>query len=447
MSVRLGNGPRDLAYLVGAVAVTYLTVVGYAGTSSLTVPYGTYLLPALLGVDALLLIGWWPPSVLYVGAAAQILPFLRSTSFAIVGTIMLLVVAASRAWGTADRMSRRGAITIAVLAVTTLVFGLAFTGIHDTGGEPMAVVFAAALGICAALLRPAVGTLLIAIIGVGTLASYAALTSNQLRVDRNAVLIGENANGIGMLAALGLVACALALRQRHLSIRALAVLGGWLCAAGVLASGSRGALLAVFAGVATLLAHRLLVGPPIRAAMILAALSAVILFVSGPAFDMLLQLSGRQGNGTTQNIVARQAALSYAVHAGLAHPFSGVGLNRLATVSHADPNSGLGLSAHDVFAGLFAECGVFAFTALVVLCALALVRSGRQSPAVELPLVVTVIVSGLSLEWWGTGLTGAMALLILGSAVASPPSPVPDAAPRPADTRGLRDRAIVQPRW
>lgn len=452
---------REAAIVIFFITVTVLTVIGHDPTFPVVVPYGKYLLPLVLAVDGLLLIVWRPSSAVFFGVLASVLQSEHGTSTVIVfGTFVLMILAAFRAAGEADRIARRGAWLFPLLAVLTLVPGTIFTGLHDTAGEPLAIVYAAAIGACAAVVRAKISMLLAITIAVGSLASYLTLTTPQLRTDRTFSVLGQNANGLGMLAAMGAVAALIAIKRRSFWLRVVGLAIGWLCVEGIVSSGSRGALLAAIAGAAALLGHRLISGSPTRMTISVAALIAGVYFIATPAFSYLLKAAGRSSVGSQDNVHERTSALTFALRQGLAHPFFGVGLNRLPGVSfEKNPNAGLGLSAHNVFAGVFAECGITAALALIAISVLALLRSRRHASDGLLPLVITVLVNGLTLAWWGTALPGVMAALILGSAlglgaarvrkpqnqsepadqVATPSDP-PPAVPRSLDRRALSRR-------
>jgi O-antigen ligase len=308
-----------------------------------------------------------------------------------------------------------------LLGITTVVFGVGFAEkTASTFSITLAVVSATAIGVTAAVLKPRERWVagLVAVLGGAT--SLFAVSTRAFSDSRSAAVLGENANGIGFVAALGLVAGLTLIRRPHVMTSFLGGVAVVMCSVALFVSGSRSALVAAISGAVALTCHRLFRTHQsgARSLALLGVLALVVILVAGPLTRGFLRAVGRDEVLAQVNLADRGAALDYAVRAGLASPITGVGLGRLAEESGQDPVSGPGLSAHNVFAGLFAEAGVAPFVALVGLSLVALLRACRYSPRTLLPLVVSTLSGGIAFGWWGASRLGPLALLILGAVAA-----------------------------
>jgi O-antigen ligase len=256
---------------------------------------------------------------------------------------------------------------------------------------------------------------------VGGVMAVVAVRTPELALDRGTVVLGENANGVGFLCALGALSSILLMRRGvHLS-SILATVLATTCITGVVVSESRGSLLAVVTGLIVLLLSPLLRGRQDRAFATAALLLIAVVVSVGPLTEWFVRLVGRSQDGAEASTEARQELVIYALQVGADHPLTGVGLGGLANYSRLDSSSGLAYRAHNVFAGVWAETGALPLILLVTLCAVAVLRSRLHKNADMLALVVCVIISGIALEWWGGTRTGPLALLILGSAISVSP--------------------------
>jgi O-antigen ligase len=420
-SSRRQGGALLVAALVVAVAV------GYAIAS----PDPTYQLLALsvVGLSGLVAGTQHPSLGLALGAAiplsAQAFSVPRLPYFG----LALLALVILRTWPGAPRAGHWAALLIAAFGALTIGFGLLLaTAVPDRLSLIIAVGYSTVLGVAAALTRMSTAWLMAVIAALGVWISMAAWQTPELAVDRTLALLGENANGVGMFAGVGVVSALVMLKQRSIPVRLLALGATVTCLLGVYVSGSRGAAVVCFVGVAVLLFGRLLrgrtVGGASRAAVVLLAVALLSYELVGWFGDV----TGRVARGADVNLTARSESLSYALHVGSEHPLFGVGLTRLGEVSRLDLTSGAGLRAHNAYAGVFAELGAVGLVPLLLLCALAVVRS-RQRSSEGLALVAAVLSAGISLEWWGDGGTGPLAMLVLGWAVGQvgPPEPAPRA--------------------
>jgi O-antigen ligase len=233
-----------------------------------------------------------------------------------------------------------------------------------------------------------------------------------------ALYIGENANALGMFAALGLVgAVVLAMRRPFRLLPFLAGLSGAVvCALGVVGSASRGALMVAAGGVA---AHAL--GPTLsrsrgRALVAITGVAVAGVWTVMPALSWFLEKAGRS-IGATTNFDAREDILRAAIDAGVSHPLAGVGFGAV----EADNIGIFGhVSPHNAYVGMLAATGVLptVLLGLLVLSAIGRARMSREHHL--LPLVVAAAVIGLSLDWVPTAKLGPVALALFARAAALP---------------------------
>ncbi len=377
-------------------------------------PLVALILPLMGILAASCLVVWRPHVAIFIGIATPFSYQLPRHLFLMLAAMALLAVATFRSWATASTDARRGAVLIATFGSSVLLLDAAV--IHEgqpAAGAVLAVAYTTAVGVTAAATR--ITPLLVArcLLALGFLATYSALTSARLTADRTTVILGENANGVGFLIALGLVAGVLLLRNRGLRGP---VIGGAAAVTGVFAlfaTGSRGAVLAASVGVAVIALRRLISGGRVKAVVAVACLAGSVLLAASPVTDAFLDATGREASGAQQNVVDRERSLAFAVQQGVAHPLFGIGLGGLA-------GGGQQLSAHNVFGGIFAESGAIAALLFTAICALSLLRAREHAPRSLLPLLAAVIISGLSLEWWGQGRTGPVAMLVIGAALGLP---------------------------
>ncbi|SBT37745.1 O-antigen ligase family protein [Micromonospora auratinigra] len=393
------------------------------------IPVVRLLVEIVLAVGALCLVVARPSAALAIGVAAPVLQTAVPSTLLTLGALALLFVVIGVRWRGATATARRRASFLLATGVVTVLLGLLVTGPADdvvgtdpslglgVGGIPLAIIYATVLGAAATIVGPNGRTVACWLAVLGVVAAIAALETPALGTDRNTVVLGENANGIGMFTAVGLIAGLVTARRARAVVRVAGWAAAVVCALGVIASGSRGALLAVVAGGAALIFHRAIVARPAKAVPAMLVVLTLLAVTAGPLADRFLGFVGREQTGAQLNVVGREDAARYAIEQGLAHPLTGVGLGRLAQVSAVDPAAAYALRAHNVFAGAFAESGLLVVLALLGICVLALLAARRFAPATMLPLVTAVVISSVSVEWWGFGRTGPCALLVLGAAL------------------------------
>lgn len=415
------------------------TVLVAAVVLSFPLPSTIVLVMWLVGAIVCVL-ALWRPSIAIV--AGMVVPWLGYSSLSSIA-VVTMIIAIIKSWQSAKPEIRQGALLIGALGTISLLTGVWMNEPSSrTHGVALAVSYSVILGIGAALTCRHRTTITVYLIILGIVVGIAAMTTPELTTERGGVsVLGQNANGLGHITAFGLVAALTALRRTSRPIQLLAWTAVVLDTIGLAVTGSRGALVAAVAGGVALLLHRSIVTRPARAALLSTLIVVVLVAVSGPLVSFFMQYAGREETNATSNVTARESALQYAIGQGMSHPLLGIGMGRLPEVSRLDPESGLGLNAHNAFAGIFAESGGIALLVLLAICVWALLRSRKHAPQQLMPLVVTVLASGASLQWWGATRSGSVALLILGSALGAgatrqeQPDSAPPAGVDPAHNR------------
>lgn len=402
------------------------------------------------GIGALLavLVATRPRAALWVG---MLLPLAQTVySPPLLRLVILAVMIGGLALGWPKTLPRQRAVVVLVNA------GVTFTLVI---GWVLAVSPTLAQGVVVNLIFSSVLASLAVVFGLsatewcaylmlwGAIVSRWLVWSDVVVSGRSGDLYaGENANGLGTFAALGFVS-AMALiatrgTRRMLRITALAVMP--LCGLGLVASGSRGALLVVTVGAVSLVWA---MAEARSRPLILASGLALAMFVtagSSGALDWFVQQSGRQiGAGS---LLGREAVLRQAIRIGMENPLSGVGFGGL---EHRGLGAFAGLSAHNVYLGLFAATGLVPTLMLAVLAVAAVRRSLTYSGHQLFPLVFSLLAAGASLDWIPAAKLGAFALGILASSVALGSKPKPATPPEQSTKVGGRSGRVgnaIEPR-
>jgi hypothetical protein len=254
----------------------------------------------------------------------------------------------------------------------------------------------------------------------GAVYAVAALAYPDFIRDRAQAVLGENANGVGLLCGLGVVAAASAfVAKRGTWWWTLPTVG--LCLLGTAATGSRGAVLACAAGIVAIFLKSRFEGPALKAVSWAILVGGSFYLLAGPLLRWFVQFSGR-GEVGSQNVDVRRESLIFAIHTGLENPLTGVGLGRLSLVSADDPESRLGLAAHNAFAGMFAESGVLTLALMGLVSVWALNQARNSAASGDFALLVAVLTAAVSFDWWGTAHVGVLAMLLIGRCLGLPRS-------------------------
>jgi O-antigen ligase len=228
--------------------------------------------------------------------------------------------------------------------------------------------------------------------------------------------IGENANALGMFAALGVVGALGVAAGRHLRVVRLLLAApvAVLCAAGLVSSGSRGALLVAATGIAVHFAAPALRHSRRRAVGAVAVIAAGTYWIAVPLLTWFLGRAGRQIHATT-NFDARKEIVQASVRAGVGHPLWGVGFGNLKVNDIGIFDT---VSPHNAYVGLFAATGVIpvVLLAMLIVTALGKARSTREQNL--LPILAAALVIGLSLDWIPTAKLGPLVFSLVACAAA-----------------------------
>jgi hypothetical protein len=249
------------------------------------------------------------------------------------------------------------------------------------------------------------------LMALGVWVSRWLMTHNVVVTGRAGDLyMGENANGLGVIAAFGMVAAVtLAFGgSQRLPLRFVAALAALVCALGVVASGSRGAFITGASGLAAFAFIAL------RGRSIFRAMGALLLLVIGLAsgagrgLEWYLERSGRDISAGA-SLEGRKEVLRQGLQVGLDNLLSGIGFGGLERVA-------IGISAHNTYVGLFAATGVVPALLLLLATVSAIRRSTQSRERHVLPLLIAVLVSGISLDWIPTARLGPIAFGLLACA-------------------------------
>lgn len=392
-----------------------------------------------LGAPLVAAVYAWPPLGLLCGVTFPLLSNALGNSLVVPGGLLLVGVSALSSWRDSSQQSRRAAGLILLLGSLTVLIGIVLAQYAgSTQGRGLAVLSATAVGMGAAL-----GTQSLAFIGVcvwcaAVPMAIVAYGSSDLQIDRTTAVLGENANGVGVVAALGCVAAFTLARAAPPYLRVLAIPVTLVCVAGVLVSGSRGALAVLLAGGITALVWTRSARVRGRRIAGLVAMAGVALLYAEPLFDRFLVFAGRSVLVGTDPLDSRLSLLPFAIEQGVNNPLLGVGIGQLGTVGASVAGYRVDQRAHNVYLGAFAETGILIAVLLVLVSTLALHRSWALAKVAGLPLAVAAVTVGMSLEWWGSGVVGPVVMLIIGACLglSKEVSTARVAEPEPVGLRG-----------
>jgi hypothetical protein len=323
-------------------------------------------------------------------------------------------------WGSASKRQHDvvGYLWLGVMFILTIGWLLAP---NPSLAEGMVVnlLYAAAVASLAVILRMTAMEWKLYLMAWGVFVSAWLISQKIVVTGRTGPLyISENANGLGMFAALGLVgavglAAGRPLRPWRLLVGIPVII---FCAMGVVSSASRGALLVAAAGVLVQIFAPMFQRSRIRALVSVTLLAICTTWLMVPALTWFVTKAGRNINAVT-NFSSREAILGGAFQAGLHHPLSGVGFGSLEVNDAGIYGT---VSPHNAYVGLFAATGVLPTILLGILILAALGRARLPRKDSLLPLMVAASAIGLSLDWVPTAKHGPIVLALLACAAALP---------------------------
>jgi O-antigen ligase len=335
----------------------------------------------------------WPRQALLMAVPATLLPI------DLVGTSgQLLIVAALTIGWLVEMLAGRGHVypwEHGLLAGfgAWLVLAYFVDGVHiesQLSAEHDLATLLAGLWLCgmAISIGPTRGQLL----AVGALSAAAVSVAAILDPAHSGVgriaLLGLNSNYVGAALALGAVASLAALI--HNRRNPIWIATGVACVIGIRASGSRGAIVMLLAGVAVL---GLLGRPRWIQLTVVAVAATVVIALPGFTDEALTLLIGPRtaADFAASNIDRTNAGLT-ALRYAVANPVFGVGYGQFAALAARDPLLAEYVATHNDYLRLAAESGFPAALLLIAVVGLAL-RTGRPLRRTETAMVVTYAVS------------------------------------------------------
>lgn len=404
----------DAGFLIVAV------VLGLAAGQMVVSPSRLSML--ILGLGLIVLATVWVSENRYgawrLWAISPFLPLASISSLLALLPIPLMALNVALLWPRIKSHQRWVCLLLGFLMVWVLFVGV----LLDPRGpatfqQSVVIATGSLLAIVLIAAAPSIEQVCIVLVFIGGVAALLASRVHGYAQDRSEVVLNLNANGVALLGVTGAIAALVVARSRP-RFRWV----WWAAAIGsgstLLSTGSRGALISVLAGVVTLVVG-VGSGPAWRRLTRLGGSLTVMAMVAPVLVNWLFIFTGR-GERQDNSFDVRRATLRLAADVGLAHPLTGAGMGRLSEISASDPGIGLGLSAHNVFAGMFAELGIITLVTFVVILGVAVLRAAKTNRGGTLPLIVTVVAFGLSIEWFPADRIGPVCMLIVGAALAGP---------------------------
>ena len=329
----------------------------------------------------------------------------------------------------------RSQLWIAALAGALLISWLFPTVRLEQSGLPGQFLLMAGLGLLvlaiAMVAAPGPGVLLRAMAIVGVLASLYALTRGDQYTGGRIGAMALNPNYFGAYLTLPIVASlGLAWRRRN----PLWLLAVAACVAGLVATQSRGASLAVLAGVIFLVSqNRSRLWRTVISVIVMAALA-----VSFNSFGTIIDIGA--GNRPAAELIAdtaiRSRVIGFLLDVIAAHPLRGIGFSQFAAYAAAAPGLGIYIAATNEYLLLAAETGLLALVVLLVLlwCGIKPRRAGDM--AVIRAVAFTYAIDMLFLDTLSTLVSIVPFWLCLGLLIGQTAGSEPPASSRPGEQMG-----------
>ncbi len=261
--------------------------------------------------------------------------------------------------------------------------------------SPVIMTLLGFMAVATATLAPPHARWLLACTGaLGVLYSLLANVTASLTLERTATLLGTNANGLGALAAAGAVAGLALLTSSETS--PWRVSGAVLAAAnvvGLFIASSQGGYIALAGGALMLVILRRQVLPAVAIG------TALMLVALGWLAGYGEQLGGttRTDLGLEQSRAARISLAQQAWDLFASHPWLGVDRVQAVVVY---PFSPVAVQPHNVYLQIALIGGVLGISVCLAVVGLILLQRGSVTDRqLLLPLLVTFLVSGFSLQW------------------------------------------------
>jgi O-antigen ligase len=389
---------NEVARSKGKSAPATLLKVGFALASMALGALGVQrpvLALALVGGLGLILVGFaWPQKLILWSIPFILLPDIPTLPYS---PKVLLVVALGCVWvGGAVRGSWRLGWTHLLLAAFTLLLAVSYFSNGAPGAERHFASFLAAVVLCVVLssVGPGLGQTVKTIGFSGVLFAGLALALNFGAQDRLEGF-GLNPNFLGHALALGCIAL-VALYLPSASVLFLVPAAG--AALAVAATGSRGAVVALAAGVCYLL-----IGHGKR---VLAVVLALVLVVAGflvPPISSRVEnsaLFNRSSTSIASNNKVRFEAALVAVRYSIQNPIFGIGYGQFTEMTPGESALRIRINTHNDYLRLAAEAGLLTLCVFIGLLVMALnfhsvTRGPRRPIDWEIRSTRAVLVVGL----------------------------------------------------
>lgn len=342
-----------------------------------------------------------PALAVHYGLWALVLELFLSTGLLRLAGSALLLFGCALAWPSSPARQRHFALLLFALLSWVMCAGVLLAPpAAQQQGMALAFLFGASLATCAVLTQPSRSLVALHIGGWGLAATAWVLGHPQgLTLRGGDVAFGENADGLGMLIALGTVALVGFGLERRRALLPVIALAALLSLQALVITASRGALLALSVGLFTALVAHSWLRRPLKLAVGLAVVTTAAWFGAAWVTSHFLEASGR-GVDAAYGFDLRARVAQFAWEQGLEHPLLGVGVARLQELATGTDGVGLFIGAHNTFLGLLAAAGFPAVVLLVSVLVQAARHASVASPRFGLSVLAAVTAAGFSLEWW-----------------------------------------------
>ncbi|MCW2865102.1 MAG: hypothetical protein JWP48_6810 [Actinoallomurus sp.] len=234
------------------------------------------------------------------------------------------------------------------------------------------------------------------------------------RVDGRLEGLGLNPNYLGAFLALPLIAAVGLARHR----KPIWLVPGAVCLAAMVATQSRGAVVAGTVGVALVLIQGRRRG--IQAVIVIAAIGFGAVFPGVIDAAERVAVGGRQATELSQNSSVREHVAWCAAKVAVEHPLRGIGYGMFPSYAENSTSLGIYVATHNDFLRLAAEAGIPALGAFLILIWLAMKSPGSGDLAVPRAMAAGYAVSLLFANQLSSLVVSMPFWLALGCLLAAP---------------------------
>lgn len=307
-------------------------------------------------------------------------------------------------------------VLLALLLIVSFCFPSVTLGTPPSRFVDLAGVLAGLALVAAAIADPPSPGTLARVIALGGAAAGAYALAGGDQVAGRLQGFGLNPNYLGAMLVLPLVAAAGLTRRTR---RPLWLVPAAVCLAGIIATESRGGLLATAAGVAVVLVD----GRPRKVQALIVAAVAVACTVLPGGTDTAEHVAagGRPAVELSSNTEVREQAARFAAEVAAGHPLQGIGYGMFPPYAERSERLGLYIATHNDYLRLAAEAGILTLAVFLVLLWRGM-RGRRHGDLAVLRAVVVAYAAGLFFANQLANLVISMPFwLSLGCLLAAPP--------------------------